>query len=193
MEGLADSDTYAYEAARQTLLIQTATAPSSESRRACERAIVHLHLHIRTVGMRFDPLDSLGKRRRDFPGPVIAESAILLHLLGTIYSSELNRLGRVFRQYGGRHGDIRILCATHRWHCRAWLTYRLQDVSTSAPSATLASMVCWVRDAFLSDLYWSPVNECEQKLNKPHHRYVDLASLPGFDYNTDLHLDDVSW
>ena len=28
-------------------------------------------------------------------------------------------------------------------------------------------------------------------MNEPHRGYVDLPSLHGFDYNTDLHLGDV--
>ena len=28
-------------------------------------------------------------------------------------------------------------------------------------------------------------------MNEPHRGYIDLPSLHGFDYNTDLHLGDV--
>ena len=34
-------------------------------------------------------------------------------------------------------------------------------------------------------------DECVQMMNEPHRGYIDLPSLHGFDYNTELHLGDI--
>ena len=80
-------------------------------------------------------------------------------------------------------------CRTRFWTCGR---------RSLAPSAT--STVCSVSkcvpcpqpqppSALVCSHHW--VNICAQMMNEPHRGYIDLPSLHGFDYNTDLHYGDV--
>ena len=75
VEGLADTDAYAYDTARQTLFILPAAVQSSESAARAQT---------RTVRVRFDP--PVGGELpndvwSDFAGPVGAVSVVLLALV----------------------------------------------------------------------------------------------------------------